>query len=446
MKRIPALLVALMFLQPVFPHYKARYHVIIDTDGGVDDFRAICLMLASPEIEVIAITTVDGVLTPGITAEKVGVLLNRFGHEGIPVGTGTEVLPLVLKSIALEDMPVDFVALGPLSNLGAVLHKSPEIASLIRRLYWYNRDGATEDFNHAVDPQAASDVLQSAISIDFVSAEGFIPGSPVQLIPALDTIPSRYAPALRDFFTGAPGDDCIPLYLLYPDNFYVSAAGTGDSPAGPERNEAILKSDADPVSMVMDILENDREDKSIIFSSFPADPLFFREDVSIIAGEIIKKHGLKEWKIVVLTNEFHEHLGIYSILGAKMGLRAREYFNVGIDELGIVSYAGTTPPVSCLNDGLQVSTGATLGHGTIRLAEDNSFPVKGQFIPMARFTFKNQVIEISIKKEIRDKIHEDVSQGVKSFGLESPEYWAYIRKLALRYWLELNRMDIFEIE
>ena len=78
---------------------------------------------------------------------------------------------------------------------------------------------------------------------------------------------------------------------------------------------------------------------------------------------------MKEWKIVVLTNEFHEHMGIYSILGAKMGLRAREYFHLGIDELEILSFAGSTPPVSCLNDGLQVSTGATLGHGTITLGE-----------------------------------------------------------------------------
>jgi formylmethanofuran dehydrogenase subunit E len=51
--------------------------------------------------------------------------------------------------------------------------------------------------------------------------------------------------------------------------------------------------------------------------------------------------------------QFHEHLGIYSILGAKMGFRAREYFNVGIDELKIKSFVGSRPPVSCLNDGLE---------------------------------------------------------------------------------------------
>jgi pyrimidine-specific ribonucleoside hydrolase len=38
--------------------------------------------------------------------------------------------------------------------------------------------------------------------------------------------------------------------------------------------------------------------------------------------------------------------------------------------LEVLSHAGTKPPISCLNDDLQVSTGATLGHGTIPIAAD----------------------------------------------------------------------------
>ena len=41
-----------------------------------------------------------------------------------------------------------------------------------------------------------------------------------------------------------------------------------------------------------------------------------------------------------------EILGIYSIIGAKMGLRTREYFDVGLDELLVVSYAGSQPPLT----------------------------------------------------------------------------------------------------
>ena len=55
--------------------------MIEDTDGGIDDFRALCMLLASPEIEVIAITTADGILNPEKTANKVSSILHRFGHR-----------------------------------------------------------------------------------------------------------------------------------------------------------------------------------------------------------------------------------------------------------------------------------------------------------------------------------------------------------------------------
>jgi len=71
MKRYLVILIALLLFQPAFSHYKARYHVVVDTDGGVDDFRAICMMMASPEIEIMAITIVDGILSPDETAKKV---------------------------------------------------------------------------------------------------------------------------------------------------------------------------------------------------------------------------------------------------------------------------------------------------------------------------------------------------------------------------------------
>jgi pyrimidine-specific ribonucleoside hydrolase len=487
MRSILVCLFTLLLLQPVQSHYKARYHVIVDTDGGLDDFRAICMLLASAEIEVIAITAVDGILSPEETAGRVTSLLKHFGHEGIPVGMGKSIrgksgipkkeaamvsslqwvkedtsilsgsepdyrsgsLPgavgLILENIELEDMPVDIIALGPLTNLAAVLGENPGIPDQVRNVYWYNDAESTKDFNFAFDKSSAMTVLGSGFAIDRVQAAGNRLEPPDKFLAGLDTIATRYAMAVRDLYANAPpdfedyavaillADDCIPIYLLYPEQFTVISSG-GKS----LRRIVKANADADLAPLLLGMLDSDREDKSIIFSNFPVDPGLFEEDVAEIAPAIIEKHGLKEWKIVVLTNEFHEHLGIYSIIGAKMGLRAREYFNVGIDELEIVSYAGSTPPVSCMNDGLQVSTGGTMGHGTITLGE-------GEVIPKARFAFKNRVIELNIKDNIRQQIKKDVGYGVQTYGLESPEYWDYIRKLALQYWLELNRFDIFEI-
>ena len=56
----------------------------------------------------------------------------------------------------------------------------------------------------------------------------------------------------------------------------------------------------------------------------PAD--FYADDVRDIVGNCIQRYGEEEWRAVTLTNEIHGHLGIYSTLGAKMGIRARELF------------------------------------------------------------------------------------------------------------------------
>jgi pyrimidine-specific ribonucleoside hydrolase len=41
---------------------------------------------------------------------------------------------------------------------------------------------------------------------------------------------------------------------------------------------------------------------------------------------------------------------------------------------------------------------------------------------------------------------QDVQKGVRMYGLNSPEYWDYIRQLALQYWIELDRREIFDIK
>ena len=80
-----------------------------------------------------------------------------------------------------------------------------------------------------------------------------------------------------------------------------------------------------------------------------------------------------------------------------------------------------------------------MGHGAITLGE-------GPVMPKARFTFKNRTIELQVRPDIRKKIKTEVGYGVQTYGLDSAEYWAYIRKLALRYWLELDRFEIFDIQ
>ena len=106
--------------------------------------------------------------------------------------------------------------------------------------------------------------------------------------------------------------------------------------------------------------------------------------------------------------------------------------------VSVVSHAGLRPPVSCLNDGLQISTGATLGHGLIRVAEIDA-PC-----PEATFTCEGKTLTLSLKEQYRTQIETDIRTGVERYG-HSPEYWAYVRSLALRYWSSWDRNEIFEV-
>ena len=118
----------------------------------------------------------------------------------------------------------------------------------------------------------------------------------------------------------------------------------------------------------------------------------YADDVQRIVGTAIRRFGPEEWKLVLLTNEIHGHLGIYS----------------------------------------------TLGHGLIRVAEVDT-PC-----PEATFTCEGKTLTLSLKEQYRTQIEADIRTGVERYG-HSREYWAYVRSLALRYWSSWDRNGIFAV-
>lgn len=175
-----------------------------------------------------------------------------------------------------------------------------------------------------------------------------------------------------------------------------------------------------------------------VLKSFLFPREWYADDVADMVGNCVMRHGEQEWRAVVLTNEIHGHLGIYSTLGAKMGVLARELFrNLGVEgELSVLSFAGSVPPVSCLNDGLQVSTGSSMGHGLFAVSPDSAPSVR------ARFTCGTLSVEIRLKPEYEALIQADIRQGVALYS-HSPEYWQHVRRLALQYWRDWDRTQIF---
>lgn len=181
-------------------------------------------------------------------------------------------------------------------------------------------------------------------------------------------------------------------------------------------------------------------EKNIVFKSFPNASALFETDFGSCSDAILRRYGGHEFRAGVLANELHGHLGVYTIIGVKMGMMARDYFFCGHDEMEVVSYTGSTPPVSCLNDGIQVSTGATLGHGLITVNERVAEGVSVEFYHTDRG------IRISLKNEVAELVEDNFKKIITKNGLFSEEYWDQVRQLAIQYWLEFDRKDIFLIE
>ncbi|MCA1741938.1 MAG: hypothetical protein LC630_05660, partial [Bacteroidales bacterium] len=72
MRRTILAFLLLLFIMPVSAHpWKPRHYVIIDSDGGIDDLKAICMLLASPDVRILAITASDGYHKAPVAYEKI---------------------------------------------------------------------------------------------------------------------------------------------------------------------------------------------------------------------------------------------------------------------------------------------------------------------------------------------------------------------------------------
>jgi inosine-uridine nucleoside N-ribohydrolase len=175
--------------------------IVIDCDPGHDDAMAILLALASPEVDLIGVTTVAGNQTLDKTTRNALVTLEIGGRSDIPVTAGADApLRRALRTAAhvhgesgldgpelpepsahaVETDPgewlqpgVVLVATAPLTNLARWLERGvrPE------RIVWMGGAIAegnvtpAAEFNAFVDPEAAAAVFASGIPITMVGLD-----------------------------------------------------------------------------------------------------------------------------------------------------------------------------------------------------------------------------------------------------------------------------------
>ena len=250
--------------------------IILDCDPGHDDAIAIVLALASPELDVKAITSSAGNQTPEKTLRNVLRMLTLLQRQDIPVAGGARkplmreliiadnvhgesgldgpALPepdfapqsctaveLMAKTLRESPQPVTIVATGPQTNVALLLNSHPELHDKIARIVMMggamvlgNWQPAAE-FNIYVDPEAAEIVFQSGIPVVMagldVTHRAQIHGLDIERFRQLGNPVATIVAELLDFFmeyhkdakwgfTGAPlHDPCTIAWLLKPHLF-----------------------------------------------------------------------------------------------------------------------------------------------------------------------------------------------------------------------------------
>ncbi len=251
--------------------------IVIDTDPGQDDAVAILTALASPELEVLAITVVAGNVPLDLVARNALMMVELAGRPEIPVYRGCSrpmVRPLVtaeyvhgptgidgadrpeptlqaqdghgvdtlVEIISTHDAgSITLCTLGPLTNVAMAMVKEPAITERIQRIVmmgggFFEGGNVTPaaEFNIYVDPHAAHVVFTSGVPIVMMPLDvthgALTTDARIAAFRDLGNATGVAVAGMLDFFDrydedkyGTEGgplhDPCVIAYLLDPNMF-----------------------------------------------------------------------------------------------------------------------------------------------------------------------------------------------------------------------------------
>jgi len=185
--------------------------IIIDTDPGVDDALTFLLALASPEIQLEALTTVQGNVSVEKATRNALSVLKLAGAGHIPVAQGCShplikephksgeavhgssgigrsnlaspksapmnlhAIDYLIERVLAERGELSIFPIGPLTNIALAIRKEPRFAKAVKELVIMGgaiRSGGNvtplAEFNIHEDPHAAHVVFNSGIPITLI--------------------------------------------------------------------------------------------------------------------------------------------------------------------------------------------------------------------------------------------------------------------------------------
>jgi|TARA_B110000116_G_scaffold272319_1_gene296569 inosine-uridine nucleoside N-ribohydrolase len=178
----------------------AAKKVLIDTDPGVDDAQAVVFAFASPDLEVVGLTTIFGNVATPLATQNALRLLDIVGAD-VPVakgaikpiystrlpipdfvhgkdGFGEINLPLsnrraidetaaefIVRTVMDNPGEITLVVLGPMTNIALALALEPEIAQNVKQVVAM---GGVLQVMGNVSPVASANILGDAHAADIV--------------------------------------------------------------------------------------------------------------------------------------------------------------------------------------------------------------------------------------------------------------------------------------
>ena len=180
--------------------------VILDVDPGHDDAVALMMACGSPDLDLLAVTTVAGNVPLEKTTRNALRVLSLVGHTHVPVAAGaaaplcrplhtaedihgesglegTEIpeagfasdkrsaVDLIADTLRASPQPVTLVPLGPLTNVATLLCEHPDLkkkiahVSLMGGSIGLGNTTPAAEFNIFVDPEAAREVFDSGLPV-----------------------------------------------------------------------------------------------------------------------------------------------------------------------------------------------------------------------------------------------------------------------------------------
>ncbi len=188
--------------------------IILDCDPGMDDSMAIVMAVKSPDIELLAVTTVNGNYPVEVTCVNARKVLELMQIDNIPVARGLSkplvrevpsdpfthgkdgqaenylpepklplsektAVDLIIDLVKANPGEVTLVVTGPMSNIALAMTIAPEIKTMIKEIVaisgsfglnkyaFLNATGNTpqSEWNVYVDPEASKIVYESGVKL-----------------------------------------------------------------------------------------------------------------------------------------------------------------------------------------------------------------------------------------------------------------------------------------